>query len=93
MRCWFCCRKERSCWSSATDSGSRVALSTSNTTFWRMTGLSYFPKEKLDKPVILQNVVFEVDKATLLPESVAGQEDDEVLVLLQEGAELLELGH
>lgn len=33
--------------------------------------VAYFPKEKLDKPVVLQNVGFEVDKATLLPESVA----------------------
>ena len=31
---------------------------------------AFFNKEELNKPIVLKNVVFEVDKATLLPESV-----------------------
>ena len=48
---------------------------------------AYFPKEKLDKPIILQNVVFEVDKATLLPESIA--ELQQLRSFLQENQHLI----
>jgi OmpA-OmpF porin, OOP family len=48
---------------------------------------AYFPKEKLDKPVVLQNVVFEVDQAALLPESVA--ELQQLHAFLQEHQQLI----
>jgi OmpA-OmpF porin, OOP family len=48
---------------------------------------AYFSKEELHKPVILKNVVFEVDKSTLLPESVG--ELQELKAFLQENQHLI----
>jgi OOP family OmpA-OmpF porin len=48
---------------------------------------AYFRKEDLNKPIVLKNIVFEVDKATLLPESVA--ELGQLHAFLQENQHLM----